>query len=52
MAIGDGEIVELDGVVVDVVVEGREVILGKLWQPTIKERYMLDSLKLLKVFKV
>ena len=32
VAIGDGEIVELDGVVVDVVVEGREVILGKLWQ--------------------
>ena len=46
VAIGEGEMVEVEGVVD--VVEGREVILGKLWQPFVQERYF----RFVETFKV
>lgn len=48
VAIGEGEMVEVEVEGVVDVVEGREVILGKLWQPFVQERYF----RFVETFKV
>ena len=52
MAIGEGEIVKVEVEVEGVVnVEGRGVLLGKLWQPFVKVRYVrFQNIKILRKY--